>query len=120
MIEDVLGPDAPDLASVGAQLSIDVHAYEQAKLRLLNGAHSALAYLGILRGHATVYEAMRDAELAAFVERMMREDTAPTLRACASGLGHPRLHRRVAHAPAQSGGGAPPGISADRGRFRIA
>jgi fructuronate reductase len=81
VVEDNLGPDAPDLASVGAQLTNDVQAYEQAKLRLLNGAHSALAYIGLLRGRATVYEAMQDSELAAFVERMMREDTAPTLRA---------------------------------------
>lgn len=85
VIEDSLGSDGPDLASVGAQLTGDVHAYEQAKLRLLNGAHSALAYVGLLRGRATVYDAMHDDELAAFVERMMREDTAPTLRA-ANGL----------------------------------
>ncbi|MBL6851770.1 MAG: mannitol dehydrogenase family protein [Alphaproteobacteria bacterium] len=81
VIEDNLGRGAPDLASVGAQLTRDVHAYERAKLRLLNGTHSALAYIGLSRGHATVYEAMRDAELARFVERMMRDDIAPTLRA---------------------------------------
>ncbi len=40
VIEDNLGPDMPDLAAAGAQLTGDVHAYEQAKLRLLNGAHS--------------------------------------------------------------------------------
>ncbi len=85
VIEDCLGPGMPDLAAAGAQLTRDVHAYEQAKLRLLNGAHSALAYLGLLRGRATVGEAMADAPLAAFVERMMREDMAATL-APAKGL----------------------------------
>ncbi|MEI9992447.1 MAG: mannitol dehydrogenase family protein [Rhizomicrobium sp.] len=79
VIEDCLGPDMPDLAAAGAQLTGDVHAYEQAKLRLLNGAHSTLAYLGLLRGRATVGEAMADAPLAAFVERTMREDVAATL-----------------------------------------
>jgi len=79
VIEDSLGPDMPDLAAAGAQLTGDVHAYELAKLRLLNGAHSTLAYLGLLRGRATVGEAMADAPLAAFVERMMRSDTAATL-----------------------------------------
>ncbi|HXC54185.1 MAG TPA: mannitol dehydrogenase family protein [Rhizomicrobium sp.] len=79
VIEDTLGPDMPDLAAVGAQMTSDVHAYEQAKLRLLNGTHSALAYLGLLRGHATVGGAMADAGLAVFVERLMREDIAPTL-----------------------------------------
>ncbi len=80
VIEDDLGPGMPDLASVGAQLTGDVHAYEQAKLRLLNGAHSTLAYLGLLRGRATVGEAMADAPLAAFAERMMRDDVAATLK----------------------------------------
>ncbi len=79
VVSDDLGPDAPDLASVGVVLTRDVHAYELAKLRLLNGAHSALAYIGLLRGHTTVAEAMRDAPLAAFVEQLMREDSAVTL-----------------------------------------
>ncbi len=80
VIEDVLGPGMPDLASAGAQLTSDVHAYEQAKLRLLNGTHSALAYLGLLRGRVTVGDAMADAPLAGFAERLMREDIAPTLK----------------------------------------
>lgn len=79
VIEDVLGPDAPDLSSVGVTLSSDVAGYEQAKLRLLNGAHSTLAWLGLLRGSATVGEAMRDGALADFVERMMREEIAKAL-----------------------------------------
>jgi fructuronate reductase len=79
VIEDVLGPDMPDLAAAGAELTSDVHAYEQAKLRLLNGTHSALAYIGLLRGRTTVGEAMADAKLAAFVARTMREDMAATL-----------------------------------------
>lgn len=81
VIEDDLGPDAPDLARVGATLTDDVEAWERAKLRLLNGAHSTLAYVGLLRGHETVRDAMADAPLAAFVRAMMLDDIAPTLRA---------------------------------------
>ncbi|MFZ5669832.1 MAG: mannitol dehydrogenase family protein [Pseudomonadota bacterium] len=80
-IEDDLGPGAPDLVSVGATLTGDVEAWEQAKLRLLNGAHSALAYIGLLRGRETVREAMADAALARFVRALMLEDIAPTLAA---------------------------------------
>ena len=80
VVEDILGPDAPDLASVGAMLTKDVAAYEFAKLRLLNGAHSTLAYAGQLRGHSSVGEAMGDAKLSHFVELMMREDIVPSLR----------------------------------------
>lgn len=81
VVEDDLGPNAPDLASVGVSLTDDVEAWEQAKLRLLNGAHSTLAYVGLPRGHGTVVEAMADAPLAAFVRAMMLQDIAPTLRA---------------------------------------
>ena len=80
VIEDDLGPGAPDLAACGAQLTHDVHAWELAKLRLLNGAHSTLAYVGLLLGRATVGEAIRDARLGPFVERLMREDIAATLK----------------------------------------
>jgi fructuronate reductase len=56
-----------------------VSGFEQAKLRLLNGAHSTLAYAGLLMGHAIVADAMHDAALSAFVRELMREDIAPTL-----------------------------------------
>ena len=67
------------MAGAGVTLVLDVRSYEQAKLRLLNGAHSTLAYLGLLAGFETVAEAMADPMLARFVERLMREDIAPTL-----------------------------------------
>jgi fructuronate reductase len=81
IIEDDLGPDAPDLASVGVTLTDDVEAWERAKLRLLNGAHSTLAYAGLLRGHGTVREAMADAALAGMIGSMMRGDISPSLTA---------------------------------------
>lgn len=81
VIEDVLPANSPDFASAGAVLTSDVAAHELAKLRILNGAHSTLAYLGLLLGHETVAEGMADARLATFAERMVREDVIPTLRA---------------------------------------
>ncbi len=81
VVQDNLGPDAPDLAAVGVTLTDDVAGYERAKLRLLNGAHSSLAYLGSLGGHATVAEAMTDGPLAAFLRALMAQDIAPSLRA---------------------------------------
>ena len=79
VIEDVLPPGAPDLASVGVTLTNDVAGWEKAKLRILNGAHSTLAYLGLLIGHETVYDAMKDEVLARFAERLMTEDIIPSL-----------------------------------------
>jgi fructuronate reductase len=80
VIEDVLPAGAPDLAGAGVTLAGDVGAWEKAKLRILNGAHSTLAYLGLLIGHETVADAMADGELARFVERLIREDIAASLR----------------------------------------
>jgi fructuronate reductase len=79
VVEEVDFPGQPDWASVGVTLSRDVTAYERAKLRLLNGAHSTLAYVGLLAGLQTVAEAMAQPALRAFVERMMIEDIEPTL-----------------------------------------
>jgi fructuronate reductase len=79
VIEDSLPAGSPDLASVGVRMAKDVGAWERAKLRILNGAHSSLAYLGLLMGHETVAEAMADAALAAFVERLVRDDIVPSL-----------------------------------------
>jgi fructuronate reductase len=72
--------DGPDLASAGVTLTGDVRGYEQAKLRILNGAHSTLAYVGLARGHETVFEAMSDAALAGFVTRLVHRDIAASLR----------------------------------------
>ncbi|MET1110158.1 MAG: mannitol dehydrogenase family protein, partial [Allosphingosinicella sp.] len=79
IVEDALPPDSPDLSSAGVVLAADVGAWERAKLRILNGAHSTLAYLGLLIGHETVAEALADPALAGFVERLVREDIVATL-----------------------------------------
>lgn len=84
VIEDV-GPLGPDLAAAGATLTSDVAGFERAKLRILNGAHSTLAYAGSLRGHVSVAAAMDDTGLAAFVQAMVLEEIVPTVGAV-SGL----------------------------------
>jgi fructuronate reductase len=81
VIEDIGRPLGPDLAAAGAIVTDDVAGYEKAKLRILNGAHSTLAYAGLLRGHLSVAAAMRDAALAGFVDAMIRRDIIPMLPA---------------------------------------
>ncbi|MET3712185.1 fructuronate reductase [Sphingomonas trueperi] len=71
--------DGPDLAAAGVTLTSDVRGYEQAKLRILNGSHSSLAYIGLLLGHETVFEAMSDAALGSFVTRLAHQDIAASL-----------------------------------------
>ena len=79
VIEDVFRHESPDWTSAGVILTNDVAGYDRAKLRLLNGAHSTLAYAGSLAGYVTVAEAMRDDELRSFVLQLMTEDILPTL-----------------------------------------
>jgi fructuronate reductase len=81
VIENRFSSQMPDWESVGATVTDDVPAYDRAKLRLLNGAHSTLAYVGLLTGHQTVAQAIGDPQLSAFVRAMMVEDIIPTLKA---------------------------------------
>lgn len=77
VVED-LGIDfGPDLKAACVILTSDVAAWERAKLRILNGAHSSIAYLGLLRGAASVAEAMQDAALARFADTMVRAEIQP-------------------------------------------
>jgi len=68
VIEDRFAGARPDLARAGVQVVTDVAPWEAAKLRLLNAAHSTLAYHGLLRGHRFVHEAIADSELSALIE----------------------------------------------------
>ena len=101
VVEDLPAMRDADWQSVGVTLAKDVGVYDRAKLRLLNGPHSTLAYLGLLRGHESVADAMRDEQLAQFVELLMTEDLAPSLGA-APGSRRRALHLRGARAFPQS------------------
>lgn len=79
VVEDAFAGPRPAWQAHGAQITSSVHAYETAKLRMLNGAHSALAYLGLLRGHEFVHQAVADPGLAPLIDRLMREEAASSL-----------------------------------------
>ena len=79
VIEDAFPGARPAWERAGAMLVPDTAPYEAMKLRLVNGAHSALAALGIPRGHATVADAVADPELLAFVRRLLDEELVPTV-----------------------------------------
>lgn len=67
----------PAWERAGVQFAADVAPYEAMKLRLLNGAHSALAYLGYLAGHQTIDAAVADPALRAFVQRLWQHEIIP-------------------------------------------
>ncbi|HXV31572.1 MAG TPA: mannitol dehydrogenase family protein [Sinorhizobium sp.] len=79
VIEDDFPLGRPAWEKAGAIFVEDVAAFEMMKLRLLNGSHSTLAYLGYLAGAETVAEAMVLPGMEALVEGLMREEVSPTL-----------------------------------------
>lgn len=81
VIEDRFAGPRPAWELAGATFTSDVAPYEQAKLRLLNGTHSLVAYAGALAGHATIAEAMADPAIAAQARGYLFEDALPTLTA---------------------------------------
>lgn len=84
VIEDCFANGRPRWEAFGAELVADVAPYETAKLRMLNGAHSALAYSGLQCGYEYVHEAVADPDLRTMVEMLMRDEAAPTID-CAPG-----------------------------------
>lgn len=93
--DDFAGP-RPAWEKAGATLTQDVAAYERMKLHILNGAHTALAYLGILRGHSTIAEAAADPVLRGAVLQMIDDDVIPTL-AAPDGVSLPDYRDSVLH-----------------------
>jgi len=81
VIEDNFTSPRPAWEKAGAQIVPDVAPYEKVKLRMLNGAHSAVAYLGGLAGYEYIAEAVADDVLAACAHQLMTADVAPTLTA---------------------------------------
>ncbi|MFD0908201.1 mannitol dehydrogenase family protein [Ruegeria arenilitoris] len=78
VIEDSFAGPHPDWP--GVQLVDDVAPHEMRKLRMLNGAHSLLAYAGLERGLTYVHEAVRDPVLRPLVSQLMK-DAGATLPA---------------------------------------
>jgi fructuronate reductase len=76
VIEDRFPQGRPDWAAGGAIFVDDVVPYERMKLRMLNGAHSLIAYAGFISGHALVRDAMADPALSALARRHIKAAAA--------------------------------------------
>ena len=80
VVEDNFVAGRPEWEAAGVQMVQDVLPWEQMKLRMLNGSHSFLAYLGYLAGHAHINECMQDDSFREAARRLMLNEQAPTLR----------------------------------------
>jgi len=79
VIEDDFAGAIPPLDFVGVEIVDDVHPYEETKIRILNGGHTALSYLGVLRGHETYDAAIKDPVLSVFFDALQTKEIIPAL-----------------------------------------
>jgi len=79
VIEDNFTSGRPNWDVAGANFVKDVAPFELAKLRLLNGTHSTLAYLGYMAGYKYVHEVMANPDFVKFLRGLMLNEIVPTL-----------------------------------------
>ena len=72
-------PGCPSLKDMGAHVVTDVTEWECMKLRMLNGSHSQMSYLGVLAGLDYVHEAALDPDLRAVLQATLRHEVQPPL-----------------------------------------
>lgn len=80
VIEDNFVAGRPEWEKAGAELVNDVVPFEEMKLRMLNGSHSFLAYLGYLSGYEHICDCMEDPDFSRAARTLMLQEQAPTLQ----------------------------------------
>ena len=68
--------DAALLSRCGVRVTSQVHSYEEAKLRMLNGSHSAMALMGAITGRAHIADCIGSDHIQEFVHRLMTQEVA--------------------------------------------
>lgn len=71
--------DAALLQSAGVRVTSDVHSYEEAKLRMLNGSHTAMALMGAITGRPFIASCIGVPHIRSFVHHLMSQEVAPHL-----------------------------------------
>jgi len=79
VIEDKFASDFPDLTKVGVVITDDIEPYEETKIRILNGGHTSLAYLGALSGYDTFDQVMNDPTHRNHFKQLQKEEIAPSI-----------------------------------------
>jgi fructuronate reductase len=80
VIEDNFASDKPRWDLAGASFVDDVEPFEDIKLRMLNGSHSFLAYLGALADKDTIADCMADPIFKQAAHKLMMSEQAPSLK----------------------------------------
>lgn len=78
-IEDRFAAGRPAWEAGGAVFTDEVGRYEQMKVRLLNGTHSLIAYLGALRGEETIAGAIALPDVEAAARIVLAREYEPSV-----------------------------------------
>jgi fructuronate reductase len=81
VVEDRFVSGRPAWNEGGARFAPNAEPFERLKLRMVNGSHSALAYLGVMAGWRSVDQALAEPALRHYLDILMRDEIAPTLPA---------------------------------------
>ena len=81
VLEDKFKAPIAALGASGIEIVADVDPYEEAKIRILNGGHTGLCYLGALAGHTTYDQAFNDPQLRAIFDAFEIDEVLPGLDA---------------------------------------
>lgn len=79
VLQDTSKGAMPDLSQAGVTVTSDVDPYEETKIRVLNGGHTALCYLAALKGVETFDAAMRVPELNAHFHNFESGEVLPAI-----------------------------------------
>jgi D-arabinitol 4-dehydrogenase len=79
VIEDRFAAGRPEWERVGVEMTGDVQPYEEAKIRILNASHSAIAWAGTLRGLAYIHEGVHDPAIRRIAADYVTDDVIPCL-----------------------------------------
>ncbi len=79
VLQNLASADMPELSQVGVTVTADVDPYEETKIRVLNGGHTALAYLAALEQVDTFDAAMRVPHLLEHFENFETKEVLPAL-----------------------------------------
>jgi fructuronate reductase len=78
-VEDQFAADRPQWSLGGTRFVSEAEPWERLKLRMVNGTHSSIAYLGAMAGWQTVDKAIAQVPLRDHIHALMRDEIEPML-----------------------------------------
>ena len=79
VIENKFASEFPDLTKVGVTITDKLDPYEETKIRILNGGHTSLAYMGALSGYRTFDQVMNDPSHREHFRNLQKYEIAPSI-----------------------------------------